>query len=90
MTYEEWEEKYKPIQNHLVENASFEGTMFETYGKELEFLKTQDNLTIWTLIDNNDGEPQIIENGIWWVNRIGYFVSELPYYLGDYIQVKLT
>ena len=43
MTEEEWFETYKPIPNHIDENASFNdgehGYMFETYGEEVEFVK---------------------------------------------------
>ena len=30
MTYDEFLEKHKPIQNHIDKNAGFDGMMFET------------------------------------------------------------
>ena len=37
--YFEWEEKYKPIQNHIDTNASYSGAMFETFGEEVEYVR---------------------------------------------------
>lgn len=70
-------EKYKPIKNHLDDNASFDGCMFETYGPELDFVRTKvsDN-SVWTLLDC-DGHL-VISSGYHFVNRMGYFVTEKP------------
>lgn len=75
MNVTEWDEKYKPITNHLDEHASFNGVMFETYGEELEFVKTHQNKYIWTYLDGDDGDPLIVA-GFHLFNRIGYFVTE--------------
>lgn len=82
MTMEEWEATYKPIKNHLDSNASFqdesgEGIMFETYGDEIEFVKSHDPKYIWTYThgDENSGW---INNGWGFVNRLGYFITEVP------------
>jgi hypothetical protein len=77
MTEDEWYEKYKPIKNHLDPNASWNGEMFETYGEEIEFVKSTPDNFVWTLLDV-DGES-IITNGQSWVNRMGYFVCEVPW-----------
>lgn len=37
--FDEFLEKHKPIQNLIDENAGFDGMMFETYGKELDFVR---------------------------------------------------
>lgn len=72
-----WEEKYKPIKNHLDDNASWDGTMFETYGEELAFVKAQAPNTIWTY-GEEDGKFYI-QAGWHYVNRIGYFITEVPF-----------
>ncbi len=77
MTEDEWLETYKPKTNHLDSNASWNGTMFETYGEENEFVKSTPDNFVWTLLDV-DGES-IITNGQSWVNRMGYFVCEVPW-----------
>lgn len=46
LSFEDWVEQYKPITNHIDKNASFQdedgnGLMFETYGDEVEFVKSQ-------------------------------------------------
>ncbi len=65
------------IENHLDENASWDGTMFETYGVEVDFVKSQDPNKIWTLIDVDYGMSVVA--GWHFVNRIGYFISEEPW-----------
>ena len=89
MTEEEWFNTYKPIKNHLETTSSFDGHMFETYGSEVEFVKTQDTDKIWMLGDGDDG-GMYIWNGWGFVNRIGYFVTEVPCSLKDTIDSWLS
>ena len=82
MDYDEWLKTYKPIYNHIEPNASFQdetgqGIMFETYGDEVAFVKQQDPACIWTYGDGDDGGGYIW-NGWHLVNRIGYFITEVP------------
>lgn len=77
MTYEEWVEKYRPMQNPLVPGASFDGLMFETFGDEVEFVGQQPPQNVWTYVD--DGEHESITNGLCFVNRIGHFITQVPY-----------
>jgi len=82
MTMEEWEATYKPIPNHIDKNASFQnesgkGIMFETYGDDYEFVKKADPKHIWTYGDGDDG-GSYIWNGWSFINRLGYFITEVP------------
>lgn len=82
MTMEEWEATYKPITNHIDENASFqneddEGIMFETYGEELSFVRDQDIKYIWTY-HHGESNSSFISNGYGIINRLGYFITEVP------------
>ena len=77
LTMDLWEEKFKPIKNTFDDNASFDGIMFETYGEELDFVRSHYTDHIWTYVDG-DGGTYII-NGYHLVNRIGYFVTEEQY-----------
>jgi hypothetical protein len=92
LTEDEWFEQFKPIPNHLDENASFNdgehGYMFETYGDEVEFVKSQDSNRIWTYSDGDDGGTYI-SDGYHVVNRIGYFVTAVPYDDKQYYQIQL-
>lgn len=85
MSFDEWVEEYKPIKNTIDSNASYDGLMHETYGKEEEFVRKADDAKIWTLIDT-DGENQI-DNGYARVNRMGYFITEKPAPEGQFISV---
>lgn len=66
--------------NHLNANAPFDfgrgGTMYETYGEELAYVRSQPVGRIWTLVDA-DGHLCII-SGWHFVNRLGYFISDVP------------
>lgn len=77
MSYEEWLSKFKPVLNQFDDNASYDGRMFETYGDEVTYVKDQPNPHIWTLLDA-DGYT-VIGKGWSFVNRIGYFVCEVPF-----------
>jgi len=76
-TIDDWMEKYNPIKNHLDEDASFEGTSFETYDEELEFIQSQNPHNIWTLVCAED--EYYVVPGFRWVNRESYFVTEKPF-----------
>jgi len=89
MDYDEWVATYKPIKNHIDTNASFDGEMFETYGDEVEFVKQQDPAYIWMYGDGDDG-GSYIWSGWHFVNRIGYFITEVPCPPDTTIQVKVS
>jgi hypothetical protein len=74
---ETFDEAYKPRKNHLVEGAPFGGWMYETFGKEYEFVKAQPDNTIWTVLDVEGGT--IISQGWHFVNRLGYIITEIPH-----------
>lgn len=93
MDYDEWLKTYKPIYNHIEPNASFQdetgqGIMFETYGDEVEFVKSQDPAKIWTYGDGDDGGGYIWA-GWSFVNRIGYFITEVPCPPDTEIQIQV-
>lgn len=69
---DEWLEKYKPLKDSFGEVR-----IFETYGAEVEFVKSQDPLKVWTLLD--DGEGEVIISGWHFINRVSYYIAELPF-----------
>ena len=89
MDFDEWCDTYKPIPNNIDTNASFNGTMFETYGKEVEFVKKADPDYIWTYGDGDDG-GSYVWNGWSFVNRIGYFITEVPCPPDTTIQIRVS
>lgn len=78
LDYFDWCEQYKPVRNTIDSNPSFDGCMFETYGAEYEAVKAADPACVWTYIDGDDGGTYIV-NGWHYVNRIGYFITKLPF-----------
>jgi len=92
LTEEEWFDTFKPIPNHIDDNASFndgeQGYMFETYGEELDFIKAQEPNRIWTYCDNDFGGTSIFQ-GMRVVNRIGYFVTAVPFDASKDYQIQI-
>jgi hypothetical protein len=66
------------ISNHICEHRSvWGGCMFETYGEELDFVRSVDPSRICTLIEGDDGEWYVV-SGYHFVNRLGYLILESP------------
>lgn len=76
--FESWFTKYNPIENHIDDNAAYDGLMFETFGKEVEFVKEQPRNYIWTLVEGERNKMVLMSD---WhiVNRIGYFITKEPW-----------
>ncbi len=89
LTFEEFVETYKPLTNHIDTNASFDGLMFETYGEEYEFVKAANPNCIWMYGDGDDG-GSYLWSGWGFVNRIGYFITEVPFPDNTVIQVLVS
>lgn len=88
LTFEEADEQFKFMVNNYDENASFEGLMFETYGDEIEYVKSKPHNRIWMYGDGDDG-GLYIWSGWGFVNRIGYFISENPVPDNTIIQIMV-
>jgi hypothetical protein len=76
ISYEEWLVKYRPIKNPFDANAADDGCMFETYGPDFEFVRQQPVGIVWTLVE--DGEKLFVCEGFHYINRLGYYVTEIP------------
>ncbi len=95
MNFEDWEITYKPMKNNLDCNAAVDGYMFETYGKEWEAVRLREQQepgTVWTMVsvdDDHDGDDAecrvgwILMDGIHYVNRLGYLITEKPFVSTD-------
>ena len=95
MTFDEWEEKYRPIKNSIdAASASFqdesgEGIMYETYGEEEEAVILADPLTVWTYADDGNGGTYI-HNGFSRWDRIGHFITEIAFNPEDTIEITVS
>jgi hypothetical protein len=80
---------YKPKSNHIDNNASFDGEMYETYGLEIDFVhevNTKHPDKVWTVIDCDD--MPVIASGFHFVNRLGYIITENGVNQGQEITVS--
>lgn len=85
ISWEEFEETYRPIQNHISHRQEFNGWLFETYGKDLEYIEGLEAnhekygaKNVWTIIDDDNGDSVII-SGYHYVNRQGYIITDIPW-----------
>jgi hypothetical protein len=85
---DEWTDLFRPIKNPVTRDSSCDNEMFETYGDDLDFVLKQNPLCVWTYQDDDNGIP-CITSGYHLVNRIGYFVTEVPFDEGQDIHVQL-
>jgi hypothetical protein len=82
LTEAEFYERFNPIKNHFYtnpEDCSFNGCMFETYGKELLYIlrtiqKVSNKKQIWTIIDSEG--KLYITSGYHHVDRFGYMLTK--------------
>lgn len=80
LTFDTWEETYKPIANIFDQQASFDGLLFETYGVELGHVAVVARAypnCVWTLVDGDGG--LYVTAGMRFVNRLGYFITSVPF-----------
>jgi len=80
LTWEEWEEKYK-----LIENPTIKGYVFDN-PSGMEFLRTLNPLQIWTACDGENGV--FICSGKYVCNRLCNYATEVPYREDEYIEVE--
>ena len=78
MTYEEWVETYKPIKNPRREGDE-DNIEFYTHDDHVIVSHHTERNAVWTWIDDNNGEPDFIISGCWHVNRLAYYITEVPY-----------
>ena len=77
MSFQDWVETFKPLNNHFYRHASIDGLMFELSKDEIAFVDTQDASLVWTAINGDDGS-MVIASGFHTVNRAGYLVATVP------------
>ena len=93
LTEDEFDANYPLVTNHINREPSWPngdgpGSLFETYGEELAFVRSQNPQTIWTLVNGDDGNQHIL-SGYHLVNRIGYLISTIPFPDGADIEVPI-
>lgn len=58
ITEDEFFEQFELEKNHLDDNASYDGCMFETYDEELDYVfeLSKKEKRVWTIVENEEGE----------------------------------
>lgn len=88
MTEDEFYEKFHPVTNHIDNNASFSGCMFETYSPEIDFVfdLAKKEKRVWTIIEGDD-DTMFYVTGFHYVNRLGFLITKETY--EEEIEVQL-
>jgi hypothetical protein len=76
ITYQEWEDTYLPITNPITGDCKTDYS-FETYGEELDYIRSHDEHNVWTEMDGDNGV--YIVSGYHLVNRIQYYVTDVAW-----------
>jgi hypothetical protein len=85
ITEDEFDEQYNLVLNHFYDNpedCAFSGYMFETYGKEYEYIislveNPETANTVWTIIEDDDLDENIYVSGFYNHQMVfGYLVTE--------------
>lgn len=85
INWETFTERFCPVQNHIDDNAAFDGLMFETYGPEIEHVLQQPENLVWTILDTDEGT--VIASGRHHVNRLGYILTAVPVPAGKHYEI---
>lgn len=88
MTWEQFEERFQPIKNHITKREEFNGWLFETYDDDLAFVMDFANKNpeqVWTILDC-DGAT-VIGSGYHLINRMGYIICKVRFKKDDDITV---
>jgi hypothetical protein len=80
-----WEAEFKPSLNHFRKTIE---RRFETDGEEQEFVKSQDETHVWTLVSGDN--CVLLVAGYAHVNALSYFVTERPWrHEADFVLVSV-
>lgn len=78
----QFDSKFCMVKNHIDDNASLNGCMFETYSEEFEYiLSIESSKRVWTYLEDDKGLFFVtgMKQSEWLMNPIGYFVTDKPY-----------
>jgi len=79
-TWEEWVEKFKPVRDEHGDIIYFDG--------DEEQFKNSDPATRWT--NTCEGKGEWIHNGIYFINRVGHILTEVPWSVDEDITITVS
>jgi len=71
-------EFFRPYRHKDASHDIWGGIGLETFGNDLELVKSLPVESVWTVVDGDDGDQWIL-TGIHTINRICYLITEVPH-----------
>jgi len=71
-------EFFRPYRHKDANHDIWGGIGLETFGEDLELVKSLPVESVWTVVDGDDGDQWIL-TGIHTINRICYLITEVPH-----------
>jgi hypothetical protein len=81
INYSEWVDTYKPTTNIHSKN---DDKIYETFGADMAVVNETDYHYVWTEMD---GDEPVIVSGRAFVNRLHYYITEVPWQDEEDIEV---
>ena len=72
-------EYFRPFRHPRAHFNIWGGHGLETFGKDLQIVRSYPGNFVWTVVDGCEGPSQWITPGIHFVNRICYLLTEVPH-----------
>ena len=72
-------EHFKPFLHPKAQHKIWGGHGLETFGKDLEIVRSHDPACVWTVVDGASGDDQWIIPGLHFVNRLCYLTTAIPH-----------
>jgi hypothetical protein len=72
-------ENFRPFRHPSSHFDIWGGYGLETFGEDLQIVKSYSGNFVWTVVDGSDGPDQWITPGFQFVNRICYLLTEVPH-----------
>lgn len=80
LSHDEWVEKFKPVRDEHGDIIYFDG--------DEEQFKNSDPATRWT--NTCEGKGEWISNGMWFINRMGYILTEVAWSIDEDISITIS
>jgi hypothetical protein len=72
-------EYFRPFRHPAAHFDIWGGHGLETFGADLQVVKSYSEDFVWTVVDGDKGSDQWITPGLHYVNRVCYLLTELPH-----------
>jgi len=72
-------EHFRPFRHPAAHFDIWGGHGLETFGADLQIVKSYSEDFVWTVVDGDKGSDQWITPGLHYVNRVCYLLTELPH-----------